>query len=152
MLFGVTGPLSAHTKFVLLPNGLCCEPRKFTKLMKPLISTLRLDGHTGIYIDDLINVGLTFDECVENVITSIKLLNSLGFIIHLDKSIFLPKQEITFLGFSINSLKIEITLTDTKKETLKACCIELLHKNNQTIGYVAKVIGLMASSLPRVKG
>ena len=88
-------------KFLVLPNGLRCGPRKFTKLMKPPIATLKLDGHTiAIYIDDLINVGLTFDECVENVIASIKLLNSLGFIIHPDKSILFPKQEITFLGFN----------------------------------------------------
>ena len=46
---------------------------------------------------------------------------------------------------------MEITLTDTKKETLKACRSELLHKNNQSIRYVAKVIGLMTSSLPEVK-
>ena len=46
---------------------------------------------------------------------------------------------------------MEITLTDTKRETLKACCSELLHENNQTIRYVARVIGLMASSLPGVK-
>ena len=139
-------------KFLVLPNGLCCGPRKVTKLMKPPIATLRLDGHIiAIYIDDLINDGLTFDECVENVITSIRLLNLLGFIIHPDKSIFLPKREITFLGFNINSQKMEITLTDTKKETLKACCSELLHKNNQTIRYLAKVIGLMTSSLPGVK-
>ena len=139
-------------KFLVLPNSLCCGPRKFTKLMNPPIATLRLHGHIiAIYIDDLINIGLTFDECVENVITSIKLLNSVGFIIHLDKSIFLPKQEITFLGFNINSQKMEITLTDTKKETLKACCSELVHKSNQTIRYVAKVIGVMTSSLPGIK-
>ena len=29
---------------------------------------------------------------------------------------------------------MEITLTNTKTETLKACCIELFHKNNQTLG------------------
>ena len=51
------------------------------------VATLRFDGHIiAIHIDDLINVGLTFDECVENFITSIMLLNSLGFIIHPDKS------------------------------------------------------------------
>ena len=78
--------------FLVLPNGLCCGRRKFTKLMKPPIATLKFDGHIiAIYNDDLINVGLTFDECVENVITSTKLLNSLGFIIHPGKSIFLPK-------------------------------------------------------------
>ena len=83
--------------------------------------------------------------------SSIKLLNSLGFIIHPDKSIFLPIQDILFLRFNITSQKMEIALTDTKKETLKACCKELLHKNNQTIRYVAKVIGLMTSRLPGVK-
>ena len=46
---------------------------------------------------------------------------------------------------------MEITLTDIKEETLKACCSELLHKNNQTIRYVAKVMGLMTSSLLGVK-
>ena len=37
--------------------------------MKPIpIATLRLDGHIiTTYIDDLIIVGLTFDECVENL-------------------------------------------------------------------------------------
>ena len=28
-------------KFLVLPNGLCCDPRKFTKLMNPPIATLR---------------------------------------------------------------------------------------------------------------
>ena len=74
-------------------------------------------------------------------IASIKLLNLPGFIINPGKSILLPNQEITFLGCNINSQKMEITLTDTSKETLKACCSELLYKNNQTIRYVAKVIG-----------
>ena len=78
-------------------------------------------------------------------------MNSIGFVIHPDKSIFLPKQEITYLGFNTNSQKLEITLTDTKKETLKACCSELIHKNNQIIRYVAKVIDLMTSNLPGVK-
>ena len=29
---------------------------------------------------------------------------------------------------------MEITLTNTKTETLKACCSVLLHENNQTLG------------------
>ena len=46
-------------KFLVLPNGLCCGPRKFTKLMKPPIASLRIDGHIiEIYIDDLKSVGL----------------------------------------------------------------------------------------------
>ena len=109
--------------------------------MKPPIATLRLDGHfIAIYIDDLINVGLTYDAYVKNFLASIKLLNSLEFIIHPDKSIFLPKQEITFLGFNINSQKMGITLIDTKNKTLKGYYSEMLHKNNQTIRYVEEVL------------
>ena len=78
-------------KFLVLQNGLCCGPRKFTKLKEPSIATLEFDDPIiAIYIDNLKNVGLTFDECVENVTPSIRLLNSLGFIIHPDKSTFLP--------------------------------------------------------------
>ena len=56
-------------KFLVVPSCLCCGPRKFTKLMKPPIATLRLDGHfIAIYFDDLINVGLIFDEFAENII------------------------------------------------------------------------------------
>ena len=51
--------------------------------------------------------------------TLIKLLNSLGFIIHPGKSIFLPKKEIIFLGFYINFKKMEITPADTKNQKKK---------------------------------
>ena len=45
-------------KVLVLPNGLCCGPRKFTKLMKLPIASFRLDGPTiAIYIDDLESVG-----------------------------------------------------------------------------------------------
>ena len=47
----------------------------FKKLMKPPKATLILQ-----FIDDLINIRLSFDECVKNVITSIKLRNSLGLL------------------------------------------------------------------------
>ena len=63
-------------KFLLLPYGLCCGSEKPTKETKPPIATLRVDGHIiSIHIDDLINVGFTFGECVDNVIASVKLLN-----------------------------------------------------------------------------
>ena len=40
-------------KFTCFPNGLCFCPRKFTKLIKPVYSCLRLQGHIlAAYIDD----------------------------------------------------------------------------------------------------
>ena len=44
-------------KFTCLHNGYCHEPRKFTKVLKPPLSTLRLDNITiAAYLDDCINM------------------------------------------------------------------------------------------------
>ena len=46
-------------QFTCFPNGLAFCPRKFTKLLKPVYSTLRMKGHLSVgyivnygYIDD----------------------------------------------------------------------------------------------------
>ena len=75
-------------KFLVLPNGLCSGPRKFMKFMKPPVAVLRMEGHIiAICIDDLINVGHTFDECCKNTDACINLLQYLGFTIHPTKSV-----------------------------------------------------------------
>ena len=85
-------------KFLVLPQVSCSRPRKFTKLLQPLIANLRINDYmVAISIDELVNVGLTFRDCVDNIMASIY---SLGFINHLDKSSFMPKQNITFLGLT----------------------------------------------------
>ena len=56
---------------------LSSRPRKFTKLMKPPIATLRINGCiVAIYTHDLINVGATFQEIADNVMASVELLDS----------------------------------------------------------------------------
>ncbi len=51
-------------KFTCLPNGLACCPRKFTKLMKPVFSALRQQGHeSSSYIDDSFLLGNDYNEC-----------------------------------------------------------------------------------------
>ena len=87
-------------KFVVLPNGLSSGPRKFTKLTKQPIACLRIEGViVAIYIDDIIVIGDTFEECLIGAIKTIKLFLKLGFIIHPEKSSLQPSQEITYLGF-----------------------------------------------------
>jgi hypothetical protein len=54
--------------FTCLPNGLASCPRKFTKLLKPVYSSLRQQGHVSSpYIDDFILIGDDYDECADNV-------------------------------------------------------------------------------------
>ena len=81
-------------KFVVLPNGLPSGPKRSTKLTKPAIVVLRLEGITiAICIDDLIILGETYEECLAGNIKTIKIFLRSGFLIHPDKSTFLLKQK-----------------------------------------------------------
>ncbi|CAB4016914.1 Hypothetical predicted protein [Paramuricea clavata] len=138
-------------QFTCFPNGLACCPRKFTKLMKPVFCYLRKLGHqSSPYIDDSLLTGQTYDDCAANVIDTTQLIDNLGFIAHPDKSVFIPTQELDYLGFTLNSKTMRVTVTPGKKLKLIETCKELLTKEYPTIREVARVIGLLISNFPGV--
>ena len=143
------GKLLQYTCF---PNGLACCPRLFTKLLKPVYASLRQTGDEIVpYIDDSYLQGDTEQECWQSVKKTALLLQDLGFIIHPDKSVFLPKRVLTFLGFVINSIDMTVQLTPAKANHLREACTKLLNAQHPTIRDVAQVIGLMVSSAPAVE-
>ena len=91
-------------QFTCLPNRLSSAPRSFTKILKPVHSSLRSKGHVTVgYIDDSYLQGDTYEECNQNVQDTVNLFGKLGFLPHPEKSVFEPTQKITFLGFVINN-------------------------------------------------
>ena len=82
-------------QFMHLPNSLSCVPRKFTKLLRPVLSDLHLRGHiSSTYIDDMYLQGRPYHDCLNNVIDSVKQFDSLGLIAHPHKLIFNPSQQL----------------------------------------------------------
>lgn len=140
-------------KFTVFPNGLCTCPRKFTKMMKPPLSHLRLKNHIiAGYIDDLYLQGSSYKLCVANVIDTIIMLESLGLVIHPEKSVLVPQQKIVYLGFEIDSVNMIVCLTKEKKEKIKQLLSETLENvSSISIRYVSKIIGCLISSFPGVK-
>ena len=139
-------------QFTALPNGLTSGPREFTKTLKPPFSHLRRLGHTIIgYIDDTLLVAQEVEECEQAVSDTAALLQELGFVIHPTKSVTTPVQEITFLGFVINSVSMTVRLTDEKCESLKALCKSMLNKHTPTIHEVSSLVGKLVASLPGVQ-
>ena len=100
-------------KFTCFPNGLCFCPRKFTKLIKPVHSCLRLQGHIlAAYIDDNYTQGDTYTECLTTVLETLKQFVDLGFCAHPEKkSCLIPSQEVTFLAVVLNSITMTVRLT-----------------------------------------
>ena len=61
-------------------------------------------------------VGHTFEQCKDAVIDSCDLLIKLGFSIHPNKSQFIPVQKIEYLGFTLDSTAMTVSLTDIKQQ------------------------------------
>ena len=96
--------------------------------VKGPLASLREIGHViSAYIDDIFNLGMTYQECQQNIADTINLLDSLGFIIH------------------------PVELTADKKVEIKEACKSLTASKDHTIRYVAKVIGMLTASFPAVK-
>jgi len=131
--------------------GWLSAPRKFTKLLKPVYATLRQSGHlSSSYIDDSYLQGDDFNDCVTNVIATIKLFDSLGFVIHPLKSALVPSQRVTYLGFVLDSIEMKIYLTQDKAQKLKDACDKILACSNPSIREVSSLLGLMTASFPAV--
>ena len=139
-------------QFCALPQGLSTSPRVFTKILKPVYSTLRKCGHINVpYIDDSLLIGRTYQDCENNVKDTISLVDSLGFTVHPVKSVFIPTQEITFLGFVINSVNMTVKLTHDRIVDLQNLCRDTLAAQEITIREFAKLIGKMVASEPGVQ-
>ena len=139
-------------QFRALPNGLTSGPRLFTKLLKPPLSFLRKMGITVVaYIDDTLVISNTRKHSYLAVEKTTKILSELGFIIHPSKSVFTPTQEITFLGFILDSKMMQVRLPQSKKEEIKKICRTLLSRNQHTIQIVATALGKIVATFPAVQ-
>lgn len=89
-----------------MPFGLTTAPLVFTKIVKPVLASLRAKKLMSVvYLDDFLLFGKTFSECETNVRITISVLEKLGFIINREKSQLVPSQNCIFLGFSMIAQK-----------------------------------------------
>ena len=144
--FKFNGNLLQYTS---LPNGLPSCPRTFTKILKPVLSTLHKEGHiASAYIDDIYLQGDSLEECLATVMKAIKLFTTLGFIIHPSKSTFIPSQKIKMLGFVLNSKDMTVSPTQDKRDSTIALCSTIFHRKTNSIRNVAQLLGKIVTCFP----
>ena len=102
------------------------------------------------YIDDSYLQADTYELCVQNVIDTLSLFHQLGFVMHPDKSVLILTQRLTFLGFVLDSQSMAVAFTGEQAVKVKEACQQLLQEKAIAIQEVAKVLGLLTSSLPVV--
>ena len=135
--------------YIVKPFRLAEAPRKFTKLLKPILSKIcRMGIVIAIYIDDGWVKGNTYKQCLNNVLYTVKLFAKLGFLLHHEKSTPIPSQQVSILGFDIDSITMLITLGDDKTNKAIDLGREALNRNTVSIWFLAKIIGTLISLLP----
>ena len=78
------------------------------------------------------------------------LFTKLGLVVHPEKCVLNPTQNIIFGGFQLNSTSMTISLTMEKARKVKCTCATLLNKSSPTIREMPQVLGLLTSSMPGV--
>ena len=138
-------------QFKALPFSLNIALRVFTKLLKPVVAFLRKRGvRLLIYLDDILIIGSNVRETRQFTEMAMTLLESLGFIINRDKSILNPTREITFLGFTINSVKMTLSLPHDKETNIRSHCHQMLAQPRVTLRAIAQILGILESALPAI--
>ncbi|KAN0033197.1 hypothetical protein ACTFIV_005208 [Dictyostelium citrinum] len=108
-----------HYRWKTMPFGLSTAPRIFTMLLRPVLRMLReLNISVIAYLDDLLIVGSTKEECLSNLNKTMELLVKLGFKLNLEKSVLEPTQSITFLGLQIDSISMQLLVPKEKKKSV----------------------------------
>ena len=83
--------------------------------------------------------------------TVIYLLQILGFIINIKKSILHPCHKIEFLGMEIDSIKMTFSLTPEKVQKVVKTCQNLLRSHSTTLLDLTRFVGLLSSTIQEVE-
>lgn len=104
--------------------GLEPAPRIFTKLLKILLALLhRLKIYVILYVEDKLVFVRTMEEALVICKNMIYILQFLGVIINLKKSILVIVQEIEFLGMIITSREMTLSAPKQKMENIGEMCL-----------------------------
>ncbi|KAJ8018825.1 hypothetical protein HOLleu_42972 [Holothuria leucospilota] len=133
---------------VLQPSfGLATAPLVFTKLLKPVVSHLRQQGiRLIVYLDDFLFLNQSSENLVEEMSIAKALLENLGFTINQKKSIFVPSKTVEFLGLSVESESLQLSLPANKLSEIKKECQKMLTLKSVKARTIAHLVGKMVAA------
>ena len=98
------------------------------------------------FLDDILLMAASVEELTLAPDTFIYLLQNLGFLINIKKSVLQPWQTIQFLGMEINSIDTTVTLPQEKKDQIVKQCQDLLRKSSVSLRELTQHIGRLPST------
>ena len=103
-------------EFKSLPFGLAPAPLVFTKLLRPVVASLRQQGvRLVIYLDDILVMAESRDLLQQHVCLTSSVLTNLGFLLNTKKCVLTPCMQMEYLGFMVNSLTVSPLRSSRKR-------------------------------------
>ena len=134
-------------QFTCLPFGLASAPWVFTKTLKPVVALSReLGVRLVIYIDEILVMVESREKAEDQASGLTYLLQCLGFTVNMTKSILIPTQSLEFLGFSVDSRTMELSLPAHKLKKIRAESQKLLGAEHITNRTLSRLIGKMSAT------
>ena len=120
-------------QFVVLAFGLSSAPRVFTLVFKALIQFCQRKGiRVIVFLDDILVLGRSYRECLQNRDQVLKLLRQLGFQLNHKKSFLILSQVFTYLGLLWNTKTMQVSLPLGKIHDLRQTAQLILSKTQIT--------------------
>ena len=125
-----------------LPFGLSSAPWAFTKLLRVVIAHLRKLGlRLVIYLDDILVVASSQLAARLAVNQVRSLLESLGFVFSVEKSVEDPVQALEYIGLFIDTLSMKLLLPERKRLDIYRLCKAALKASSLSRKELEKIIG-----------
>ena len=128
-----------------LPFGLRSAPRLFNVMADLLTGILHRQGVTFVihYLDDFLTLGPAGSSlCQQNLSTIQKVCASLGIPLALEK-VEGPSTTLTFLGITLNTMRMEARLPDDKLSRIRQLTKTWLNKKKATKREILSLVGLL---------
>ena len=130
-------------QFRAMPFGLCTAPRMFTKVVSYVVKLLANEGIFVLpYLDDLLLLAPTMEECLRIRQRALEIIKNLGFIVNEKKSRLTPAQEFEWLGVQWNLVSFTARVVERKYQCLQEDLIEIITSHHTTKRSVMKLQGL----------
>ena len=138
-------------QFRSLPFGLASAPRTFTKLLRPLLALLRSQGlRMVVFLDDILLMASSKELIGQHLTLLVSWLEELGFIINKDKSVMEPGHQIEFLGLTVNSNTMSLSVPQDKIAKVQKECRHMLDRGAASARELSHLIGLLSSLIRAV--
>ena len=134
--------------FQCLPFDLSAALRVFTKQLKPVVGFLRQNGcRLIIYLDDMLLLHQDRDQLQQVTQLTCQLLESLGLMVNLKKSILTPTQELEFLGFHLCSVTMRLLIPSEKLRKIQQDARHLRDQESVSVREIARFVGKATATM-----